>query len=205
MASKTSRRWLKEHFSDSYVKKAQKTGYRSRAAYKLLEIQKRDRLFRPGMTVIDLGAAPGGVSQVLSMLVGRQGRTIAVDRLPMAPIDGVDFIQGDISDGDIFQILLARVGQAKADWVVSDMAPNLSGNETIDVPRSIQLARLVMGFSLSLLRTEGGLLVKVFQGEGLECLLDDFKKAFAVVSIRKPPASRQRSRELYLVAKRPIK
>jgi 23S rRNA (uridine2552-2'-O)-methyltransferase len=202
MASKSSSRmWLKEHFSDPYVKKAQQAGYRSRAIYKLIEIQERDHLFKPGMTVVDLGAAPGGWSQLVAELVRPKGRVIALDLLPMEPIAGVEFIQVDFSD----EIILNRIqGQLalQADWVISDMAPNTSGNESIDIPRSVYLAELALDFSLNVLHQKGGLLLKVFQGEGFESLLVEIKKHFNTVKIRKPKASRGRSREVYILARK---
>lgn len=204
MASKSSRRWLKEHFSDTYVKQAQQAGYRSRAVFKLLEIQERDRLFKPGMTVVDLGAAPGGWSQVVSELI-RPGKIIALDLLPMDPIEGVDFIQGDFSDDAILQVLLNKLEANKTekvvDWVISDMAPNMSGNESIDIPRAMYLAELALDFALKVLKQEGGFLIKVFQGEGFDALLAEIKRNFKSVAIRKPKASRGRSREVYLLAK----
>lgn len=200
MVKKSSNIWLKEHFTDTYVKKAQQEGYRSRAVYKLLEIVERDRLFKPGMTIIELGAAPGGWSQLLRRLVGSKGRLIALDLLPMEPIAGVDFIQGDFSDEVVFEALLSQV--SKVDWVLSDMAPNMSGNESIDVPRSHYLVELALDFALRILDKEGGFLVKVFQGQGFDALLADIRRHFMTVSIRKPKASRGRSREVYILAKR---
>ncbi|RDI48039.1 23S rRNA (uridine(2552)-2'-O)-methyltransferase RlmE [Aquicella lusitana] len=202
MANKSSsRRWLKEHFTDPYVKQAQQEGYRSRAVYKLLEIQERGHLFKPGMTVIDLGAAPGGWSQVVARLVKPCGRVIAMDLLPMEPIEGVDFIQGDFSDETILQALLDKLAPAKADWVISDMAPNMSGNESIDIPRSMYLSELALDFALQVLMPEGGFLIKVFQGEGFDALLAEMKRRFKTVAIRKPKASRGRSREVYILAR----
>jgi 23S rRNA (uridine2552-2'-O)-methyltransferase len=196
-----SRRWLREHFSDPYVKQAQQEGYRSRAVYKLLEIQERDRLFKPGMTVIDLGAAPGGWSQLVVKLIKPKGRLIALDLLPMDPIPGVEFIQGDFSDDAVLATLCATLSSAKADWVISDMAPNMSGNESVDVPRSMYLTELALDFALKTLRQEGGFLIKVFQGEGFDKLLVEIKRKFISVVIRKPKASRGRSREVYILAK----
>jgi 23S rRNA (uridine2552-2'-O)-methyltransferase len=199
--SSSSRRWLREHFTDTYVKQAQKDGYRSRAVYKLLEIQERYRLFKPGMTVIDLGAAPGGWCQLVIKLIKPNGRMIALDLLPMEPIDGVEFIQGDFSEESVMQDLLQRLDNSKADWVLSDMAPNMSGNESIDVPRSMYLCELALDFALQSLRTGGGFLIKVFQGEGFDAFLGEIKKRFKTVAIRKPKASRDRSREVYILAK----
>jgi 23S rRNA (uridine2552-2'-O)-methyltransferase len=201
MASKSSRRWLKEHFSDTYVKQAQLAGYRSRAVYKLLELQERYRLFKPGMTVIDLGAAPGGWSQLVVKLVQPKGRVLALDLLPMDPIEGVEFIQGDFSDETIVQQLLGQLAAAKADWVISDMAPNMSGNESVDIPRSIYLSELALDFALQILNPGGGFLIKVFQGEGFDALLAEIKRNFKAASVRKPKASRDRSREVYVLAR----
>lgn len=199
--SDSSRRWLKEHFTDIYVKRAQQEGYRSRAVYKLLEIQERDRLFKPGMTVIDLGAAPGGWSQLVSKLIQPKGRIIALDILPMEPVPGVEFIQGDFSDEAVLQQLLQELSSVKPDWVISDIAPNMSGNESVDIPRSMYLAELTLDFALKTLKQEGGFLIKVFQGEGFDALLAEIKRNFTKVVIRKPKASRDRSREVYILAK----
>ncbi len=201
MPTKSSRRWLKEHFSDTYVKKAQKAGYRSRAVYKLLELQERDKLFKPGMTVLDLGAAPGGWSQLVLEYVGKNGRVIAMDILPMEPIPGVEIIQGDFTDNSIMAELMQCLGRSKVDWVISDMAPNLSGIDSVDQPRSIYLADLALDFALQVLSQQGGLLVKVFQGEGFDAFLKQVREHFKKVIIRKPKASRGRSREVYILAK----
>src|SRR5688572_6600599 len=198
MPSQSSRRWLKEHFSDSYVKKAQQAGYRSRAVYKLLEIQERDRLFKPGMVVIDLGAAPGGFSELVKEYVGEKGRVIALDILAMKPIPGIEFIQGDFSDADVLQQLLLQLGETKVDWVISDMSPNMSGIESVDQARSMALVELALDFSQSI---GGGFLVKVFQGEGSEAFLKAVRQVFKKVVIRKPKASRGRSREIYVLAR----
>ncbi len=201
MATKSSRRWLKEHFSDPYVKQAQQTGYRSRAVYKLLELQQRYHLFKPGMTVIDLGAAPGAWSQLLATLIQPGGRVIALDLLPMQPIKDVEFIQGDFTDDDVLYGLLQQLSSSKTDWVISDMAPNISGNESIDIPRIMYLAELALDFALKVLKQGGGFLVKVFQGEGFDELLVEMRKNFKEVAIRKPKASRGRSREVYILAR----
>src|SRR5579862_683619 len=164
MVSKSSRRWLREHFTDPYVKQAQQEGYRSRSVYKLLEINQRDHLFKPGMTIVDLGAAPGGWSQVLCQLVKPKGKVYALDVLPMEPIDGVDFIQGDFADNSVLETLLAKLANSShIDWVLSDIAPNMSGNESVDIPRSMYLVELVLDFALQVLPQGGGLLIKVFQ------------------------------------------
>lgn len=196
----SSRQWLKEHFSDAYVKQAQKSGYRSRAIYKLQEIQERDRLFKPGMTVIDLGAAPGGWAQLLTRLVGKKGRVLALDLLPMAPLPRVEFILGDFTEPEIQQKVLESLGESKVDWVISDMAPNFSGIDSVDQLRSMALSELVLEFALSILPKSGGFLIKVFQGEGFEAFLKTVRSCFKKVLIRKPKASRERSREVYLVA-----
>ncbi|OGT57855.1 MAG: 23S rRNA methyltransferase [Gammaproteobacteria bacterium RIFCSPHIGHO2_12_FULL_43_28] len=201
MKTKSSKRWLKEHFSDPYVKQAHQEGYRSRAVYKLVELQERYHLFKPGMTVVDLGAAPGGWSQVLVKLIKPKGRIIALDILPMDPIEGVSFIQGDFADDAILSTLFTALHGNKVDWVVSDIAPNMSGNESIDVPRSMYLVELVVDFAKKVLPPGGGLLTKVFQGEGFDALLADLKHNFKNVTIRKPKASRDRSREVYVLAR----
>lgn len=198
--SKSSRRWLREHFSDTYVKQAQQAGYRSRAIYKLSELQERDKLFKPGMTVIDLGAAPGGWSQLVVDLVGKKGRVIALDILPMDAIPNVEFIQGDFTEEAVINDLLTRLGETQADWVLSDMAPNMSGIDSVDQPRSIALAELALDLALQVLSPKGGLLVKTFQGEGFDAFLVELRKQFKKVIIRKPKASRDRSREVYLLA-----
>ena len=196
-----SKRWLKEHFSDHYVKKAQAKGYLSRAAYKLLALQEKDHLFKPGMTVVDLGAAPGGWSQVARELVGDKGTVIALDILPMDPVSGVTFIQGDFREKAVLQQLLDTVGNRKADRVISDMAPNLSGNNSIDQPRSMYLVELAWDCAQQILRPGGHFLTKIFQGEGVDKLVQDLKLHFEMVKSRKPDASRARSREFYLLCK----
>jgi len=198
---KSSRLWLQEHFSDPYVKKARDSGYRSRAAFKLLEIEERDRLFKPGMTVIDLGASPGGWSQVVTKLVQPKGQVIAVDLLPIDPICGVTILQGDFCDESMEAQLLSMVNGSKVDWVISDLAPNLSGDPSIDMPRAMNLAVHVLTFSLKVLDRKGGFLIKLFQGEGFDTFLKNVKSHFQTVLIRKPKASRGRSRELYLLAR----
>lgn len=202
MSGKSSQRWLKEHFSDPYVKQAKLDGYRSRATYKLIEIQARDKLFKPGMTIIDLGAAPGGWSQMMRQWVGKNGRVIALDILPMDPLPQVEVIQGDFSEEAVITDLLNRLGEARADWVISDMAPNLSGIDSVDQPRSIALAELALDLATQVLKSKGGLLVKVFQGVGFDAFLLEMRRQFKKVSIRKPKASRGRSREVYLLARK---
>jgi 23S rRNA (uridine2552-2'-O)-methyltransferase len=199
--SDSSRRWLKEHFSDPYVKQAQQEGYRSRAVYKLLEIHQKDKLFKPGMTVVDLGAAPGGWCQLAVKLMQRKGRIIALDILPMDPIEGVEFIEGDFSEDAVIADLEQRLQGKPVDIVLCDIAPNLSGNESIDMPRSMYLAELALDFALKVLSREGVFLIKLFQGEGFDALLAEMKKRFQKTMIRKPKASRSRSREVYILAR----
>lgn len=198
--AKRSYQWLKEHFTDEYVKQAHKSGYRSRAIYKLQELHERDRLFKPGMTVIDLGAAPGSWSQLLTKLVGKKGRVIALDILPMDPLPQVDFIQGDFSEEETHQKVLDCLGEGSVDWVVSDMLPNLSGISNVDQPRAMLLSEMALEFALATLPKGGGFLIKVFQGEGSDAYLKAIRSHFQKVLIRKPKASRGRSPEVYLVA-----
>ncbi len=201
MANKSSREWLREHFTDPYVKQAQKDGYRSRAVYKLLELDERYRLFKPGMIVVDLGAAPGGWSQVVVKRIKPRGRIVAMDLLPMEPIEGVEFLQGDFSDDAIVNKLNKLLSGAKADWVISDMAPNMSGNESVDIPRSMYLSELALEFAQQTVKPSGGFLIKVFQGEGFDAFVMSVKRQFKSVVIRKPKASRDRSREVYILAR----
>lgn len=198
--SASSTRWLKEHFDDQYVKKAQQRGLRSRAVFKLEEIQGKDRLLKTGMTVVDLGAAPGSWSQYTVDLVGERGRVIACDILPMDPIAGVDFLQGDFREDSVLTALLERVGPDKVDVVMSDMAPNMSGSQQVDQARSMYLVELALDMCHQVLRPDGAFVVKVFQGEGFTSYLDEMKKIFKAVKIRKPDSSRARSREVYIVA-----
>lgn len=199
--SKSSARWLREHFTDEYVKRAQEEGYRSRAAYKLLEIQEKDRLLRPGLTVVDLGAAPGGWSQLAARLVGGQGAVIALDVLPMEPLPGVECIQGDFRETEVLERLMAMLNGRPVDLVISDMAPNTSGIKAVDQPRGMYLAELALDFAGQCLRSGGDLLVKVFQGEGFDPFLKSLRAGFATVAPRKPKASRARSAERYLLAR----
>lgn len=202
MATKgSSRQWLREHFTDPYVKQAQKEGYRSRAVYKLLELHERDRLFKPGMTVVDLGAAPGGWCQLVAKLIKPSGRIVAMDLLDIDPIDGVEFIQGDFSSDAVLEQLMNLLGDQKVHMVLSDMAPNMSGNESVDMPRSMYLCELALEFAVKVLRPEGGFLIKVFQGEGFDALFAEMKRTFKTVVTRKPKASRGRSREVYVLAR----
>lgn len=198
--SKSSGRWLKEHFDDVYVKKSQQDGWRSRASYKLLEINKKDRIFKPGMKVVDLGAAPGGWSQVAVELVGDHGRVVASDILPMNGIAGVDFVQGDFTEDAVLENILTTVGSDKVDLVISDMAPNMSGTLSVDQPNAMYLVELALDLARQTLRQGGAFLVKVFQGEGFDAYLKDIRTSFGKVQTRKPDASRARSREVYLLA-----
>ena len=196
----SSTRWLKEHFDDKYVQKAQKLGLRSRAVFKIDEIQLKDKLIKPGMTVVDLGAAPGGWSQFCVEQVGDKGRVIACDILPMDPIAGVDFLQGDFREESVLAALLERVGDAKVDVVLSDMAPNMSGTPAVDQPRSIYLIELALDMCRQVLAPNGSFVVKVFQGVGSEEYLKAVREVFKFVKVRKPDSSRARSREVYIVA-----
>ena len=199
--SASSGAWLREHFDDPYVKQAQREGYRSRACYKLLEIQEKDRLIKPAMTVLDLGAAPGGWSQVAVSLVGDKGRVIATDILPMDSLAGVEFLQGDFTEDEVFDQLLALVGDQPVDLVISDMAPNMSGVSAVDQPRSMYLVELALDMARRVLRPGGGFVSKAFHGEGYEEFYRDFKGSFEAPVTRKPKASRPRSREVYVVGK----
>ncbi|MFI2811270.1 23S rRNA (uridine(2552)-2'-O)-methyltransferase RlmE [Microbulbifer sp. JSM ZJ756] len=199
--SKSSHRWLREHFNDPYVKQSQKEGYRSRASYKLQELQKKDRLFKPGMTVVDLGAAPGGWSQVAMELVGHRGRVLASDILPMDPIAGVDFVQGDFTEEAVLNTLLEHMGDARADLVISDMAPNMSGVRDVDQPAAMYLVELAVDMAREVLKPGGAFVAKVFQGEGFDQLIRDLRASYSSVVTRKPGASRPRSREVYVVAR----
>jgi len=199
--SKSSQNWLREHFNDPFVKQAQKDGYRSRASYKLLEIQEKDRLIRPGMTVVDLGAAPGGWSQVTSRLIGGQGRLIASDILEMDSIPDVTFIQGDFTEDAVFKQILAAIGNTQVDLVISDMAPNMSGVSAVDMPRAMFLCELALDLAGRVLRPGGDFLIKIFQGEGFDQYHKDVRKMFDKVQMRKPTSSRDRSREQYLLGR----
>ncbi|WP_024462411.1 23S rRNA (uridine(2552)-2'-O)-methyltransferase RlmE [Marinimicrobium sp. LS-A18] len=199
--SKSSNRWLDEHFSDPYVKQSQKDGYRSRASYKLIELDKKDKLFKPGMSVVDLGSAPGGWSQVAADRVGDKGMVLASDILPMDSIAGVAFIQGDFTEEAVLEQLLAALGGQKADLVISDMAPNMSGMNAVDQPAAIYLVELALDMARQVLKPGGHFVAKVFHGEGFDPLLQDTRDAFTKVAVRKPDASRARSREVYLVAR----
>ncbi|MCG7901853.1 MAG: 23S rRNA (uridine(2552)-2'-O)-methyltransferase RlmE [Candidatus Thiodiazotropha lotti] len=198
--SKSSRKWLDRHFNDTYVKQAQKAGYRSRAAFKLLEIQEKDRLIKPGMKVVDLGASPGGWSQIARDLVGDKGQVFALDILPMDPIAGVEFIQGDFRETEPLDSLRNLLDGAAIDLVISDMAPNVTGMASVDQPRSIYLCELALDFARETLKPGGGFVVKVFQGEGFDDYLREVRSSFTRVASRKPDSSRAKSREIYLVA-----
>ena len=198
--SKSSKGWLKEHFDDEYVRRSQQDGYRSRAIYKLIEIDKKDHLIKPGMTIIDLGAAPGGWSEYCVKKLGKNGTVVALDILPMEPIDEVTIIQGDFREDAVFEELMAVMNNGRADLVISDMAPNISGMESVDMPRAYHLCELALDLARQVLKPGGGLLVKLFQGEGFEAYNKELKTSFSKVVMRKPKASRARSREIYALA-----
>ena len=191
---------MDEHVADEFVKKAQQEGWRSRAVYKLQEIQEKDRLIKPGMTVVDLGAAPGAWSQYAARIVGPRGRVIALDLLPMDALGDVEFIAGDFREEETLAALEAALGDSSVGLVLSDMAPNISGLSSVDQPRAIYLAELALEFARSRLRPGGGVVIKVFQGEGSDALVAEARRMFETVRQRKPKASRDRSREFYLVA-----
>jgi 23S rRNA (uridine2552-2'-O)-methyltransferase len=198
--NKTSKQWMREHINDPFVQLAQKEGYRSRAAYKLLEIDAKDRLLKPGAVVVDLGATPGGWSQVAASKVGRNGKVIALDLLPLNPLAGVEFIQGDFRDDAVLKQLEGLLKGKSVDLVISDMSPNISGIASADQARAMHLAELAMEFALEHLKPEGSFLAKVFQGEGFEGFYKLIRSRFTKVVTRKPKASRDRSSELYLLA-----
>ncbi|AEW44251.1 ribosomal RNA large subunit methyltransferase E [Serratia symbiotica str. 'Cinara cedri'] len=198
--SASSMRWLQEHFKDKYVKQTQKKRLRSRAWFKIDAIQQSDKLFKSGMTIIDLGAAPGGWSQYVITQIGDTGRIIACDILPMDPIFGVDFIQGDFRDELVLKALLKSLGTCKVQVLMSDMAPNMSGTPAIDIPRSMYLVELALEMCRDILAPGGSFLVKVFQGNGFDECLREIRSLFTIIKIRKPDSSRARSREVYIVA-----
>ncbi|MDX1303285.1 23S rRNA (uridine(2552)-2'-O)-methyltransferase RlmE [Photobacterium sp.] len=198
--SASSGRWLKEHFDDKYVLEAQKKGYRSRAIFKIEEIQNKDKLLKPGMTVVDLGAAPGGWSQYAAEVVGDSGQVIACDILAMDSLPGVSFLQGDFREEAVLDALLERIQPDMVDVVLSDMAPNMSGNLASDQPRAMYLVELALDMCRQVLAPNGSFAVKVFQGEGFDQYLAEIRSMFKVVKIRKPDSSRDRSREVYIVA-----
>ncbi len=199
--SKSSDGWLKEHFNDPYVQKARQEGWRSRAVYKLQEIDDKDGLFKPGMCVVDLGAAPGGWSQWTTHKVGAKGEVFALDILPVEPFAGVTFIQGDFREDEVYNALLASLDGRDVDVVISDMAPNMSGNKGVDIPRAMYLVELCVDLADQVLKKNGDLLMKVFQGEGYDQLLATLKSKYKKVITRKPDASRARSKEIYLLAR----
>lgn len=198
--SKSSKRWLEEHFSDAFVKKAQKEGYRSRSVYKLFEIHEKDKIIKKGMTVVDLGSAPGGWSQMVRKILGPTGKVLALDILPMDPLPGVTFIQGDFAEEKTLNELLSIMKGEHAHAVLSDIAPNLSGIAVSDQAKSMYLAELALDFAKKVLVSDGIFLVKVFQGTGFDSYLKDLRQHFKRVKIRKPLASRDRSKEMYLLA-----
>jgi len=198
--SKSSARWLAEHANDEFVKRAQKEGWRSRAVFKLAQIQASERLLRPGMRCVDLGAAPGGWSQYAARIVG-PGRIVATDILAMDPIPGVDFVQGDFREEAVLEQVLQRLGTDKVDLVLSDMAPNMAGIDAVDQPRSMHLAELALEFADRVLAPGGDLLVKLFQGAGFDQIIKDTRRRYGRVMTKKPKASRSRSSEIYLLAR----
>lgn len=202
--TKSGRAWMHEHVTDPYVKMAQQDAYRSRAAYKLLEIDKRDHLLRPGMTVVDLGAAPGSWCQVAVQKMKRQGRVLAIDLLPVAPMPGVDSLEGDFTDPAALAWLEQKLQSGRVDLVLSDMAPNISGVMLSDQARHYELCELALDFAVNWLKPDGAFLVKAFHGVGFEDFRAGMRKAFQQVQLRKPDASRDRSSEVYLLGRRPI-
>jgi 23S rRNA (uridine2552-2'-O)-methyltransferase len=199
--SRSSDRWLKEHFSDPFVQRAQNEGWRSRAVFKLEEIDRREKLLQAGSVCLDLGAAPGAWSQYAAKRVGARGRVVASDILPMPPLPGVEFVQGDFREAEVFEQLLALLPRGQVDIVLSDMAPNLSGMDVIDQPRSLHLAELALEMAARVLKPGGDALIKVLQGAGFPELLKGARGRFARVRLVKPPASRSRSPEIYLLAR----
>ncbi len=196
-----SKQWLRRHISDPYVKKAQQEGYRSRAAYKLLEIQEKDLILRKGMRVVDLGAAPGGWSEVALKYIGPSGKILALDRLPFKPIAGVQEIEGDFTTIEVVESVFAALEGQPVDLVMSDMAPNVTGVASVDIPKMMYLAELALDFSTKTLVSGGAFLVKVFQGAGFQEFVKTLRQQFREVKIRKPKASRGESKEVYLLAK----
>jgi 23S rRNA (uridine2552-2'-O)-methyltransferase len=199
--SKSSARWLTEHANDEFVKQAQKQGWRSRAVFKLVQIQESDKLLRPGMRCVALGAAPGSWSQYATKIIGPKGRLVATDILAMDGISGVDFVQGDFRETEVLEEVLRCVGADKVDLVLSDMAPNMAGIDAVDQPRSMYLAELALEFADRVLAPGGDLLVKLFQGSGFEQIIKDARKRYGKVATKKPKASRSRSPEIYLLAR----
>lgn len=199
--SKSSNRWLEEHVNDPYVKRAQVDGYRARAAYKLIELSEKDKLIRPGHLVVDLGSAPGSWSQIAGRMVGVKGRVVASDILPMDSLENVDFIQGDFTEEAVFNQIMDLLGGNKADVVISDMAPNISGVDAVDQASSMYLVELALDMARSVLKPKGDFVAKVFHGEGYDDYIKEVRTSFHKVVIRKPDASRPRSREVYVVGK----
>ena len=199
--SKSSGQWLQEHVNDPYVKQAQRDGYRSRSSYKLIQLNEKDHLIRPGMLIVDLGSAPGGWSQVATRLAGERGRVIATDILAMDPLKHVDFIQGDFTEEAVLDAVLGRLGGRKPQLVICDIAPNITGIDSADQASSMYLVELALDFVRRALEPKGDFAVKVFQGAGSDAYIKDVRSSFDKVLVRKPAASRPRSRELYLVAK----
>ncbi|KAF3977907.1 MAG: 23S rRNA (uridine(2552)-2'-O)-methyltransferase RlmE [Methylococcales symbiont of Iophon sp. n. MRB-2018] len=199
--SKSSNQWMQEHFDDEYVKKAQAFGYRSRSIFKLMEIQEKDQIIKPGMNVIDLGAAPGGWSEYASKIVGKKNKVVALDLLPIDPIHGVDFIQGDFREEEVLQALYKVINGVPIDLLMSDMAPNMSGNKVTDQPHSIYLAELALYTAQTVLTKGGTFLIKMFQGAGFDEYKKQVASSFSKVIIRKPKSSRARSNEVYILAK----
>jgi len=201
VAKQKSNRWMDRHVSDAYVKKSVADGYRSRAAYKILELNEKDKLFKTGMTVVDLGAAPGGWSQVVSEKIGESGKIFALDLLPMDSFPQVDFIQGDFCDNDVFDQLMDRLNGSAVDLVISDMAPNITGQRVIDQSKSMNLVELALDFSLQVLKPGGDFVTKAFEGAGLADYRKEVQNNFTKVYNRKPGSSRSESRELFIVGK----
>ena len=198
--SVSSKRWLAEHFRDEFVQKAQREGWRSRAVYKLIELNERDRFLKPGMTVVDLGAAPGGWTQYAAQIVGSRGHVFALDLLPMDQFADTTVLQGDFTEDGVLHALEAALDDREVDLVLSDMAPNMSGVDSVDIPRSMYLAELALDFCDRMLKPGGAFVTKLFQGEGFDEYVKETRQRFDRVAVRKPKASRPRSREVYLVA-----
>ncbi|PPD33203.1 MAG: 23S rRNA (uridine(2552)-2'-O)-methyltransferase RlmE [Methylomonas sp.] len=199
--TKSSHQWMQEHFQDEYVKKAQALGYRSRAIFKLIEIQEKDKIIRPGINVVDLGAAPGGWSEYARKLLGKSDKLVALDLLDIEPIAGVDFIQGDFRENDVLEKLYKILDGQPVHLLLSDMAPNISGNKEVDQPRAIYLGELALDAAHSILAKGGTFLIKMFQGAGFDEYHNQVRQYFSSVVIRKPKASRARSNEVYILAK----
>jgi len=199
--SKSSGNWLQQHVNDPYVKQAQKDGYRSRASYKLIQLNEKDKLIRPGMLIVDLGSTPGGWSQVAANLVGAKGKVIATDILPMDPLKNVDFVLGDFTEQAVVDQILARLENRKPDLIICDIAPNISGIDVADQASSMYLVELALDMARQVLKPKGDFVAKVFQGAGSEAYLKELRRSFEKLLIRKPAASRPRSREVYVVAK----